>query len=68
VLHAFLAELQTEQALWREFRDHGASLNNALTKALWLHGGPSFRLFEVSVFCLIRSLFLVSLLSKCFVI
>jgi hypothetical protein len=37
------------QALWQEFCDHGASINNALTEALRLHGGSSFRLFEVSV-------------------
>jgi hypothetical protein len=30
-------------------RDHGISINNALTKALLIHGGPSILLFEVSV-------------------
>jgi hypothetical protein len=37
---ALLDEAQAEQALWQEFRDHGASINNALTEALRLHGGP----------------------------
>jgi hypothetical protein len=50
VPRALLDEVQAEQALWQEFREHDASLNSALTEALWLHGGPSFRLFEVSVF------------------
>jgi hypothetical protein len=68
VPHAPLDEAQAEQALWQEFRNHGASINNALTKALRLHGGPSFQLFEVSVSRLIRSLFLISLLSGCFMI
>jgi hypothetical protein len=53
VSRALLDEAQAKQALWQEFCDHGASLNNAITKAVWLHGGPSFRLFDVSVFCLI---------------
>jgi hypothetical protein len=61
VSRALLDEAQAEQALWQEFRDHGASINNALTEALRLHGGLSFRLFEVSVFCLIRGLFFISL-------
>jgi hypothetical protein len=34
---ALLDEVQAEQALWLEFCDHGASLNNALTEALRLH-------------------------------
>jgi hypothetical protein len=50
VPRVLLDEVQAEQALWQEFREHGASLNAALTEALRLHGGPSFRLFEVSVF------------------
>jgi hypothetical protein len=40
-------EAQAEQALWQEFRDHGASLNNALNEALRIHGGPSWRVFQV---------------------
>jgi hypothetical protein len=41
---------QAEQALWQEFRDHGASLNNTLNEALQIHGGPSWRIFQVRVF------------------
>jgi hypothetical protein len=33
-------EAQAEQALWQEFRDHGTSINNALTEVLRVHGGP----------------------------
>jgi hypothetical protein len=43
-------EARIEQALWQDFRDHGASINNALTEALRVHGGPSWRIFQVSVF------------------
>jgi hypothetical protein len=50
VPRVLLDEVQAEQALWQEFCEHGASLNAALTEALRLHGGPSFQLFEVSVF------------------
>jgi hypothetical protein len=34
---AHFASAQAEQALWQEFRDHGASLNPALR----IHGGPA---------------------------
>jgi hypothetical protein len=47
-------EAQAEQVLWQEFRDYDTSINNALTEALWIHGGPSIRIFQVSVFCRIR--------------
>jgi cytochrome P450 len=50
VLRALLDKVQAEQVLWQEFREHGTSLNAALTEALRLHGAPSFQLFEVSVF------------------
>jgi hypothetical protein len=50
VPRALLDKAWAEQALWQEFCDHGASINNALTEVLRIHGGPSFRLFEVSVF------------------
>jgi hypothetical protein len=30
---------QAKQALWQEFRDHGASLNRALNEVLRIHGG-----------------------------
>jgi hypothetical protein len=36
--------------LWQEFRDHGASLNRALNEALRIHGGPAWRVFQVSGF------------------
>jgi hypothetical protein len=67
VPRALLDEAQSEQALWQEFRDHDTFINNALTEVLRIHGGPLFQPFEVSVFCLIQGLFLVSLLSECFV-
>jgi hypothetical protein len=51
---AHFNEAQAEQALWKEFRDHGASINNALAEVLWVHGGPSWRIFQVSVFHRIR--------------
>jgi hypothetical protein len=43
-------EAQAEQALWKEFRDHGASLNNTLNEALRIHGGPAWRVFQVRTF------------------
>jgi hypothetical protein len=43
-------EAQVEQALWQEFRDHDASLNNALNEALQIHAGPAWRVFQVRVF------------------
>jgi hypothetical protein len=39
------ASAQAEQALWQEFRDHGASLNHALNEVLRIHGGPAWRIF-----------------------
>jgi hypothetical protein len=42
---AHFASAQAEQALWQEFRDHGASLNRALNEALPIHGGPAWRIF-----------------------
>jgi hypothetical protein len=47
---AHFDEAQAEQALWQEFRDHDASINNALNEALQVHGGPSWRIFQVRVF------------------
>jgi hypothetical protein len=46
---AHFDEAQAEQALWQEFRDYGTSINNALTKELRVHGGPSFQIFQVRV-------------------
>jgi 3',5'-cyclic AMP phosphodiesterase CpdA len=39
------SEAKAEQALWQEFRDNDASLNNTLNEALHIHGGPSWRIF-----------------------
>jgi hypothetical protein len=36
------------KGLWRELRDHGASLNRALNEALRIHSGPAWRVFQVS--------------------
>jgi hypothetical protein len=46
---AHFNEAQVEQALWQEFRDHGASLNNALNEALRIHAGPAWQIFKVRV-------------------
>jgi hypothetical protein len=45
---AHFVEAQAEQGLWEELRDHGASLNRALNKALQIHSGPAWRAFQVS--------------------
>jgi hypothetical protein len=50
-------EAQTKQALWQEFRDHDASINNTLTEALQVHEGPSWQIFQVSVLRRIRDSF-----------
>jgi hypothetical protein len=49
---AHFIEAQAEQELWQELRDHGASLNRALNKALRIHSGPAWRVFQVSGFSL----------------
>jgi hypothetical protein len=36
---AHFNEAQAEQALWQEFRDDDASLNNMLNGVLWIHAG-----------------------------
>jgi hypothetical protein len=46
---AHFDEVQAEQALWQEFRDHDASLNNALNEALRIHASPAWRIFQVRV-------------------
>jgi hypothetical protein len=56
---AHFADAQAEQALWQEFRDHDASLNQALNEALWIHTGPVWRVFQVRVCAL--SLMILSL-------
>jgi hypothetical protein len=45
---------QAEQTLWQELCDHDASINNALTEALRVHGGPLWQIFQLSVFCRIQ--------------
>jgi predicted RNA-binding protein with PIN domain len=65
---AHFDEAQAEQALWQEFCDHGVSINNALTEALRIQGSPSIRLFEVSVLCSTRGLFLIFFTFECFLI
>jgi hypothetical protein len=57
---AHFADAQAEQALWQEFRDHGASLNRALNEALRIHGGPAWSTFRV---CDLSPGFVVFLLS-----
>jgi hypothetical protein len=47
---AYFNEAQAEQALWQEFRDHGALLNNALNEALRIHAGPAWQIFKVHAF------------------
>jgi hypothetical protein len=54
---AHFDEAQAEQALRQEFRDHGASINNALTEALRIHGGPLWLAFQVGVLRWIRGSF-----------
>jgi hypothetical protein len=46
---AHFSEAQAEQALWQEFRNHVAFLNNTLNEALRIHGGPTWRIFQVRV-------------------
>jgi hypothetical protein len=48
---AHFDEAQSEKALWQEFRDHDASLNNMLNEALRIHGGPAWRIFQVRISC-----------------
>jgi hypothetical protein len=42
---AHLNDAQAEQALWQEFQDHDASLNNALNEVLRIHAGPAWQVF-----------------------
>jgi hypothetical protein len=44
---AYFNKAQDEQALWQEFRDHRASLSNALNEALRIHAGPTWQIFKV---------------------
>jgi regulator of replication initiation timing len=45
------ADAQEEQQLWGDLRDHGAALNRALNEALRIHGGPTWRVFQVRHCC-----------------
>jgi hypothetical protein len=47
---AYFDEAQAQQALWQEFQDHGASLNNTLNEALLIHAGPTWQIFKVRAF------------------
>jgi hypothetical protein len=47
------ADAQGEQELWGELRSHGAALNWVLNEALRIHGGPAWRVFQVSCPCLL---------------
>jgi hypothetical protein len=49
-LPAHFNEAQAGQVLWQAFRDHGASLNNALNVALRIHAGPAWQIFKVRMF------------------
>jgi hypothetical protein len=42
---AHFVDTQAKQGLWQDLRDHGASLNRALNKALRIHSGPTWRVF-----------------------
>jgi hypothetical protein len=46
---AYFNKAQAEQALWHDFRDHGASLNNALNEALLIHASPACQIFKIHV-------------------
>jgi hypothetical protein len=48
---AHLDEAHAEQALWQEFRNHDASLNNMLNETLRIHKGPAWRVFQVRASC-----------------
>jgi hypothetical protein len=61
---AHFSEAQAEQALWEEFRGHGASLNRALNEALWIHGGPAWRVFQGCDFSLDSAVFPLSFLPR----
>jgi hypothetical protein len=50
-LLAHFDKAQAEQALWQEFRDHCALLNNTLNEALRIHRGPLWWIFQVCIFC-----------------
>jgi hypothetical protein len=45
------ADAQEEQELWGDLRDHDTALNRVLNEALRIHGGPSWRVFQVRRCC-----------------
>jgi hypothetical protein len=47
------ADAQGEQELWGELRSHDATLDRALNEALRVHGGPTWRVFQVGCRCLL---------------
>jgi hypothetical protein len=49
-------DIQEEQQLWGELRDHGAALNRALNEVLRIHGGPAWSVFQVRRCCLFSSI------------
>jgi hypothetical protein len=59
------ADARGEQELWGELRSHGATLNHALNEALHVHGGPVWRVFQVSRGCSFSSFFRFCMLSPC---
>jgi hypothetical protein len=61
---AHFADAQAEQALWQEFRDHGASLNRALNEVLRIHGDPAWRILRVCDLSPGFAVFLLSLLPR----
>jgi hypothetical protein len=63
---AHFNEAQAEQALWQEFRDHRASLNNALNEALRIHAGPAWQIFKVRVLIVEFEVFPCRLCARAF--
>jgi hypothetical protein len=59
------ADARGEQELWGELRSHGATLNRALNEALHIHGGPAWRVFQVSCGCSFSSFFHFCMLPPC---
>jgi hypothetical protein len=50
------ADAQGEQEMWGELRNHSATLDRALNEVLQIHGGPTWRVFQVGR-CRLFSLF-----------
>jgi hypothetical protein len=58
------ADARGEQELWGELRSHGATLNRALNEALHVHGGPAWRVLQVSCGCSFSSFFRFCMLPR----